>query len=565
MFSSVLSEPAWGNGGGTFSMPGTPTLEHPSSPTTPMFPPLNGERADGWGHVFIFECVMEIVEPEPEPEESLSLVQTIMAAFGRRTNSYKRSSSTPAKPDLASSTRATLDGNAKPSPGPSGKEGHIRCLTFHMVIRFPKTSGHPSRPAYSRASSFYGKRSRAGSAADDVGSFAQHARSSHDLHRSETAGNGSSAKRNISIDAVEMRTTKSSSAGTQEHALQVITSPETLLNLTAGTQSPPRSRNASRVRVHSNASLAPRRSSRKSKVVIQVSDERALETIKKALSVGGTQDSSDVDDESVTDGNETDSSKRSVNYRRATLLRSQSHADEARSRPSSRGPESRGRGDSESSSSEMRGRQPRSRVSEDFHPEFAVGSPVKEESPSSFDIEAMITECGNHIDKLLRQNHTLEVNANESGEQALKQMRDLLLTMSRRFSALEHNDTVKLASTLSPWTFNLFSAISPSLGIDVEGLLALNPQSSPAEGSVIRFLAADVLQIAARTLSPREIFVAVQERLELMLAEEVSRTDAEELEEEGNGNLDPSKNTRNAAWVGAFEMAGLLKVLSIGE
>ena len=177
----------------------------------------------------------------------------------------------------------------------------------------------------------------------------------------------------------------------------------------------------------------------------------------------------------------------------------------------------------------------------------------------------MITECGNHIDKLLRQNHTLEVNANESGEQALKQMRDLLLTMSRRFSALEHNDTVKLASTLSPWTFNLFSAISPSLGIDVEGLLALNPQSSPAEGSVIRFLAADVLQIAARTLSPREIFVAVQERLELMLAEEVSRTDAEELEEEGNGNLDPSKNTRNAAWVGAFEMAGLLKVLSIGE
>ncbi len=596
---------------GLYSMPGTPTLESipttpggaPTSPTTPLFAPGGEKLADGWGTNFLFECVIELPEEQEEPEEALTLVQTIMAAFGRRPAAAKRSSSTPGggrslTPGGAGTPRGAGGGGAdtpaRAAPGPSGKDGRIRCLRFHMMVRFPRPSGSGSgpsgtgtreRPPYLRSTSAYGKRSRASSATGHANAESGRAtpsnvsstRSSRELSRNETITKASSSSHrgsnasapSVDSHAGEVQLPPSHSAGPQEHDLQIITSPDGLLNLTSAraARSPTSSRASSRVRV--SGSVAPsggRRSSRKSRVYIQISDERAVETIKKALSVGGTQDASDIEDENLTDGNETDSSRRSVRYHRSSLLRSQSAVNVGRiSRPPSRGPSER---DEPTQHLEMRGRQPRLRVAEDL--EMMAGSPVKEESPSSFDIESMITECGGHIGTITRrEQHALDDAGAEALENAIKAARDLLLTMSRRFAALEKNEPVKLVSVLSPWSFNFFSALSPALGLDAEQLLPLRPGASPAEVPALRYLAAEVLQLVARQLSPREVFVAVQERLELLLADDNSpKPEAES--DHGSAVTDRSSATRRTRkpthpWSAALEVAALLGVLKTGE
>ena len=161
----------------------TPNL----SPTTPLLPQLERPAADPFVHIQILECVLELVdEPEEPSQEPQTLVQTIMSAlsFGRRP-ANRRSLSTPPKPDDAvrNASRERPAGMPNPPGTPanapasgsasaSGKAGDVKCLTFYLVIRFPKRA--LTRPPYSRSASLANgtarSRSRASSrAAPDTG------------------------------------------------------------------------------------------------------------------------------------------------------------------------------------------------------------------------------------------------------------------------------------------------------------------------------------------------------------------------------------------------------------
>ena len=568
--------------GGTFSIPGSPALEGvPPSPTTPMVTAF-GERTDGSGHIYLFECVIELVEPEPEPEQgSLSLVQTIMAAFGRRSSSTgtakppnSRSTSTTIADAAAVNAGTAVTGKAKPAPGPSGKDGQIKCLRFYLTVRFPRllppqpllgtATPHSHRtqaPPFSRSSSAYGRRSRASSATGtDTSRAPGSARTSQDLQHHPTVHYaGDAMRRAASVDKAGTHVqahvqAPSGPSQPQENGLHIITSLDTLPTFASSASvagSPSRSRNTSRVRVSSNAKRPS--GGRKGKVLIQVSDSRALEVVKKALSAGGTHEVSDIDDGSATDGNETDTSSRHGTTRRS-MLRAQSYPAVTRS-PSRDGSEG---GEGETT---LRGRQPRAVANSKWLNQHdpnvgrSVAAAVKEESPSSFDIEAMIADCSTNLDRVVRASHILEVADASSPDRSLKAVRDQLDTMSKKFTNLEKTDPNRLVSILSPWTFYLFNSVSLSLGLitDPPPAAETTPGAQPA---TIRALGADVLQLAARHLSPREVFVAVQERLELMLTEDPRSADVD----------DEAKPTEVVSpWIGALEMAGLLKVLNTGE
>ncbi|KDN46606.1 hypothetical protein K437DRAFT_268046 [Tilletiaria anomala UBC 951] len=581
-------------GTGSFSVPGTPAVELPPSPTTPMFP-IMGERADGWGHVYVFECVMELVERKDEEQESqssMSLVQTIMAAFGRRTSDMntKRSSSTPARNNGSAGAQAGAAKGAKgkPSPGPSGNKGAINCLTFYLVIRFPRSpSAHAAlsaRPGYSRSSSAYGsRRSRASSVAGTEvckmptasrALFQEPAVENNTLRLKPTVpAPGTETERvstTLSNEKGEGHTPKAASPGPLQNPLQIVTSPDGLLNLIAinASRSPPCSRNSSRTRTRgsSNAAHMPisnKRSSHKGRVYIQVSDERAVEVVKNALSRGGVQEPSDVEDDAATDGNDTDSSRRSFTHQRQSMLRSRSHAPLTRSRRPSRGAAA-----SETAAAEItatRGRQPWRKGHEEVRQDLSSVAAVKEESPSSFDLETMVNDCGTHLEKVIDPSgRAIEATDAQTATQALTAARGILVTMSKTFSALEQADPERLKSILSPWTFNLFSAVAPSLGINAEGLLSSEGTTPPVQGSAIRFLGADVLQVAARNLSPREVFVAVQECMELMLAGSSKREKGQEEQQAEAEDAEDSSREPLAApvWTGALELSGLLNVLN---
>ncbi|PWN50076.1 hypothetical protein IE53DRAFT_369219 [Violaceomyces palustris] len=175
---------AGGVSSGSSNTPGSTPESHPPSlsPTTPL--PLQYERPerDPYLHIQIFECVIELRDEPPVGESQEgppSLVQTIMNAFSfRRRESNRRSSSTPPKPQGTheAGTRGNMPrppgtpGHVTPSGsgGPSGQPGDVKCLTFYMVVRFPKRSSRSS--AYSRSSSLAGgrSRSRASSAANEL-------------------------------------------------------------------------------------------------------------------------------------------------------------------------------------------------------------------------------------------------------------------------------------------------------------------------------------------------------------------------------------------------------------
>ena len=80
--------------------------------------PGGAERADGWGHVYVFECVMDAPDDDDAQANGgagvgtgLSLVQTIMAALGRKPSEQsttKRSSSTPLSCPCSVPTHRTI-------------------------------------------------------------------------------------------------------------------------------------------------------------------------------------------------------------------------------------------------------------------------------------------------------------------------------------------------------------------------------------------------------------------------------------------------------------------------
>ncbi|SNX86959.1 uncharacterized protein MEPE_05668 [Melanopsichium pennsylvanicum] len=330
------------------------------SPSTPF--PVQAARSerDPYSHIHVFECVLEIVDPpevagELEPQ---SLVQTIFSAltFGRRP-ANRRSLSTPPKPEHLQPTGmprppgTPADAPVSGSGSTSGKAGDVKCLTFHLVLRFPrKTSGQVSfvaaRPSYSRSSSVASRsqraRSRASSAVSsdrELGGLHRDASTDsltrltklHSSHAEFATGIHPLRKVMIESNRTTPRASRTSSPAVSqgnlkrregslaphlEHGrhrqdpndtercnnlgLTIETSPELLriadkqssAQNSPSPQSGPNSRATSRVRSRKpSRTRAPSGSQRgggSNKVFVHVTDNRALDAVRKALSIGGT-------------------------------------------------------------------------------------------------------------------------------------------------------------------------------------------------------------------------------------------------------------------------------------
>ncbi|SPO30580.1 uncharacterized protein UTRI_05197 [Ustilago trichophora] len=344
----------------------TPSSAHPDgsvppslSPSTPF--PIQAARSerDPYSHIHVFECVLEVVDPPADSDQDApqSLVQSIFSAlsFGRRP-ANRRSMSTPPKPEnlqaagMPRPPGTPADAPVSGSGSASGKAGDVKCLTFYLVLRFPRRpSGQlnfvATRPSYSRSSSTAGRshraRSRASSAvgADrdsgglhrDVStdsltrlsklhsSHAEFATGIHPLRKAMIDSNHTTPRASrTSSPAVShgnLKKREGSLAPYRDHdrhgrdlndaersnlGLTIETSPELLriaekqasAHNSPSPQSAPNSRATSRARSRKSSrvrgSSASRRNGGSNKVFVHVTDNRALDAVRKAFSIGGT-------------------------------------------------------------------------------------------------------------------------------------------------------------------------------------------------------------------------------------------------------------------------------------
>ncbi|PWN43892.1 hypothetical protein IE81DRAFT_329092 [Ceraceosorus guamensis] len=556
-----------------------------ASPTTPLYPPsgasVASERSDGWAHVHILQCVIELPEPEPEESDSgFSLVQSIMAAFGRRP-SNKRTMSTPDKPrstDREPAKAPGTPGHAKATPGASGRQGMIRCLSFYIILRFPKMTTSSGRPAFSRQTSLAPKRQRATSSATSTAAGSE----SPTVSRGPSLDVDTSALTVRPDTSEEGRTRKPRSRPLSSHSsshvptrdsitgesLQLTVETIEQLKRSAGTgqpRSPSSSRAPSRTRKQSRAPRA-----RKAKVLVQVTDERALEAVRSALSVGGTTEGSDEDplredDEPVTPQKGDQQSRRKHPHRStsslsvASTLRTPNEAfglqtprntSRDRAHRASVGFPFPSREDEQ----ETRGR--RGRDNNDASrgsraPSQLSTVPLKEESPSASDgLRQALVGLSAALDSLVgpsklpaadkvpesavssqepsplqsprqptsRSSSDTSSSASAKGAaEAYEQARTLLQGLNKHLAHAEREGAPALEDIISPETFTLFSTVSPAMGIcdrELEGLPAV--PAAVAQEVALSGLATAALQIVARHASPRELFMAAQERLEML-------------------------------------------------
>ncbi|GAC93201.1 likely protein kinase [Pseudozyma hubeiensis SY62] len=322
-----------------------------SSPSTPF--PIQAARSerDPYSHIHVFECVLEIADPPPsDEEEPQSLVQSIFSAlsFGRRP-ANRRSLSTPPKPStlqpagMPRPPGTPADAPVSGSGSASGKAGDVKCLTFYLVLRFPRRpSGQVSfvspRPTYSRSSSVasysHRNRSRASSAVGaereagglqrDVSTDsltrlsklhsnqAEFVTGIHPLRKAMIDSNHTTprASRTSSPvvahgelrkrDAKERRRKGAADSAHSDLGLTIETSPELLriaekqahANDTRSPRSAPNSRSTSRARSRKSSRVRAGSTSHKScgsnKIFVHVTDTRALDAVRNALSIGGT-------------------------------------------------------------------------------------------------------------------------------------------------------------------------------------------------------------------------------------------------------------------------------------
>ncbi|SOV03510.1 uncharacterized protein UDID_06741 [Ustilago sp. UG-2017a] len=323
------------------------------SPSTPF--PIQAARSerDPYSHIHIFECVLEIVDPpEHAEQEPQNFVQSIFSALsfgGRPTN--RRSRSTPPKPEnlqpagMPRPPGTPADAPVSGSGSASGKSGQVKCLTFYLVLRFPRRpSGHVSfvfmRPSYSRASSVASRSHRARSRASSAvgadresgglhrdastdslthlsklhSSHAEFATGIHPLRKAMIDSNhttprasrtlspahsyGNLKKRDGSLAPHQRDDNKTECSNNL--GLTIETSPELLRiekNQDSARNSPspysaPNSRSTSRARSRKSSRVrAPSgsyRGSGSNKIFVHITDVRALEAVRKALSIGGT-------------------------------------------------------------------------------------------------------------------------------------------------------------------------------------------------------------------------------------------------------------------------------------
>ncbi|KAK0547681.1 hypothetical protein OC846_004769 [Tilletia horrida] len=293
--------------------------------------PVQGNSAHANGltsHIHIFQCVLHLPEPVEEPEEQLSLVQTIMAAFGRRSApNAKRSLSQPPKPKTTDAAAASVGGEASGKAAAdaanavasgNGGKSTVRCLPFWMIIKFPKhgsgiglaSGAIPPRASYQRSSSAAGRRSRTTSTVNGNGGQGSEpatlatTRRSCDHSPDSRPDSAATPKEYPGVTRASLEIGGAPPAGAAIISRMSKSSANILEDLKASGLNRPsgeRQRSGSYSRAHSRQRLRSRVSQvgpvSKPKIFLHVSDERALSALKQAFSVGGTAEASDLEEE----------------------------------------------------------------------------------------------------------------------------------------------------------------------------------------------------------------------------------------------------------------------------
>lgn len=601
--------------------------EGPTPPVTPLYPPTSGsgmgpDRQDGWAHVQIFQCVIELVDEPPKTQEKpLSLVQSIMAAFGRRMESpkqqpqqqsqsqhpsYKRSSSMPAKPrpDGQAQAPGTPAGTSSSSPSASAsQDGMSRFLTFYLVVRFPKAAVvHANRPPHSRTSSSVGRRSRASSAAntpmlngggffdderqyvtDDEGRKGDKVRRAHaadamsatikDAPTTQLSSTAASSRSSRSRHNTNESLHPSNGSGlaidtsperllVQASGHQHLTSFPTLHPVTSAARSPSTSRPASRTRKKSHRNSGSAR--RGGRVIFELSDERAVERIRSALAVGGQVDSTEHEDyfsfghHSLArhslglttydpEAGGTSPVAEEVDTPRQSRSTSVTTVDLTNSTPKSAHHLSLAVDNNGNEEDAQRGRQRHmaaarlarmspTRRHTTFSPtnmrhpsQLSVVAVKEEESPTPNIIDAAVDALNAALD------------SQDSEDKVSKKIEALMRDILKHLHDLQTQGPSSLSDFVSPRSFSLFGSLSPVLGLPPRG------EGGDGKGVVeAHNLALSALELIAQSASPRELFLASQERLEVVSTK---------------GNED--KERQPQLFNRVYEVAGLLHVLSI--
>lgn len=620
------------------------------SPVTPLFPSFHqhDDKTEALAHVQVFQCVVEVLEEEDRDQgaEQMSLVQSIMAAFGRKKPLAPTSPRPDNKRSLSTPARVRNGNLAAPASSLAGKtsskDAATKCLSFHLIIRFPRVSNahhtNSTRLVPSRNASSLSLSQQVAS-----NSFASHTR-----HARALSGGTTLPSREVVVEVDE------SLKPQEAEFANLIISTDNLLqgsstqhsqSRSTSNRSPSSSRPPSRTRKRSH-----RGPPKKPKVLIQLTDYRAEQIIRDALSVGGTINSLEDDYFSTNHHNRhqlpssasvdvglipsalSESSepltpsrgdqKRKPRSRTVTISSSSStgrtelSVDSTNTTPraseesSNQTPRSfRFAGSEGEGEEELRGRQLnnlRGSTAGIRAPSHLSKVALPEESGKEDDFEQSITSLTTVLQTIMtssqnstpavspgtpssgQSNSDPNVSSNSGGSsntssipimtayytggenRAQMQARTLLVGICKRLQIAEKSGASALEDLISPLSFTLFSALTPALGLEPQETMGLpnagvlSATVELGESTTLRGLASSALSILARSASPREMFLAVQERLEIINSTRASKAPLTEEQADGDFlQVGPSVNQRSDNWSGALELSGLMYFLGI--
>ncbi|MCO5598587.1 hypothetical protein L7F22_052684 [Adiantum nelumboides] len=689
-------------------------LDAITTPSTPLFAHTysnTDERSDGYAHVQVFQCVIELHDEKDEKDGKggsgqLSLVQSIMAAFGRKPSQspgasvnreytkYGKTSSPDARPQNRRSVSSPAHSRERAhAPTMPSKDGSMRCLAFHLIIRFPRQPQSMIRQAVSRASSYYGNlqspytnhtnshasktRSRASSSAGALSHDASESEgpsASDDQRGRRYAGSSRSGQSDGRKHVTVIEEPTNESTDIIPSGVPALPASRGHSSSTSSTEtntpsqqpfprmpnrSPSTSRPTSRTRTRSSRGIQKR-----AKVYIQVTDERAVPIIREALSVGGTVETHELDDRKAQQGLQVnveglngyggDSSQQ--NSRRARRRTRDSASMQVKAWPTSPldsvsvpqsptlvegqdeesmdakiltiGTRTNGEDEEEMSRGRTLATNRARYSSEDTVVEGAHGTEirapsnlsavaVKEESPHNDNLKQLIDSLQRtlqdivHLSKNSQRSSAASSPLSRSGvsspqmekrfsdiqstydgrhEGLLAQTRTLLLDISNSLQNASRKGRDVIDELVTPLSFEIFNALSPALGlipIETIGLPAPFTASEEAGESItLRGLAMATFDLFAQHSSPREIFMAAQERME-NLGEKSARDKDLQTETSPDKISDPAESPSEqhqtkglqismphitnaggtnkqqvALWSAALEFAGLLNVIA---
>lgn len=624
---------------------GTTSHQAGLSPVTPLFPSFHhhDDKSEALVHVQVFQCVVEVVEEEDKDQgsEQMSLVQSIMAAFGRKKQSAPSSPRPDNKRSLSIPAKARIGNSAAPAASTasrtSSKDVATKCLSFHLIVRFPKMStGHHATGTRLLPSRNPSSLSLSQQVANN--SFASHTRHARAL----SGGTTLPSKEGIEGGSESLKSQEAELANLTISTDNLLQSPSTQHSFPRPNpnRSPSSSRAPSRTRKRSH-----RGPPKKPKVLIQVTDYRAEQIIRDALSVGGTVNSLEDDYFSTNHHNRhqlPSSTSVDVGFIPSALSETSEPLTPSRG-DQKRKPRSRTvtvssttgltelsvdstnitpRASEESSNQtphsskfagneeeeEHRGRQLnniRGSAAGIRAPSQLSKVALMEESNNDDDFEQSINSLTTVLQTIMtssqnstpavspctpssgQSNSDRAISSNSDGSpnmssipimtaytggenRAQMQARTLLMGICKRLQLAEKSGASTLEDLISPLSFSLFSALTPALGLEPQKIMGLpnagilSATTEMGEATTLRGLASSALNILARSASPREMFLAVQERLEIINS--AKTTKARLTEEQAGDFLQPGPfptSQRSDNWSDALEISGLMYFLGI--